>query len=168
MRIRVLISTCAGAALLAFVPAAPAAPVQGCVAKILREWRTGVISRKYAPSCYRTALANLPEDMRIYSSAQDDIARALQARLMALVHKKRRVLAAHKARLTAPVHKKGRVLAAPAQKPTSGTNERAALGVIGTSAADDTLPIPVVIAGAAAMLLVGLAAASRLSRRLRR
>jgi hypothetical protein len=152
MRIRVLISAWAGAALLAVVPAAPAAPVKGCAAKVLREWRSGAISMNYAPSCYRTALTNLPEDIRIYSSAQEDISRALHARLTALASNR----------------KGDRVLAGHAQRPLSEASKVAALGAIRASAADHKIPIPVLVAGAAALLLVGLASASRLARKLRR
>lgn len=51
-----------------------------CVSKLLGDWRDGHIDGTYPVGCYRTALAQLPEDVRIYSSAESDIQRALVAR----------------------------------------------------------------------------------------
>ena len=39
------------------------------------------MDRVYPVDCYREALASLPEDLRIYSSAESDITRAMQARV---------------------------------------------------------------------------------------
>jgi hypothetical protein len=47
----------------------------------MADWKDGRIDQVYAVSCYRTALADLPEDVRVYSTAQSDITRALQARV---------------------------------------------------------------------------------------
>jgi hypothetical protein len=52
-----------------------------CAARVLADWRDGRIDGTYTVSCYRQALAQLPEDVRVYSSAQSDITRALQSRL---------------------------------------------------------------------------------------
>jgi hypothetical protein len=46
----------------------------------LNDWRDGRIDGTYSVECYQTALAQLPEDLRIYSSAESDIKRALLAR----------------------------------------------------------------------------------------
>ena len=40
-------------------------------------WDNGRIDRTYAPECYREALDRLPDDMEAYSSAPNDITRAL-------------------------------------------------------------------------------------------
>jgi hypothetical protein len=69
-------------ALLAALSAAqPAGATPACATRLLSDWRDGRIDRVYPVECYREALANLPEDLRIYSSAESDITRALQARL---------------------------------------------------------------------------------------
>jgi hypothetical protein len=54
-----------------------------CGGKLLKDWSDGRIDRVYPVRCYRLALANMPEDMRIYSTARSDIERALQARVRA-------------------------------------------------------------------------------------
>ena len=51
-----------------------------CASALLGDWRDGRIDGTYSVDCYRTALAQLPEDLRIYSSAESDIKRALLAR----------------------------------------------------------------------------------------
>lgn len=59
----------------------PAAAQPSCASRVLKDWQDGRLDGAYPVSCYRQALAQLPEDVRVYSSAQSDITRALQARL---------------------------------------------------------------------------------------
>jgi hypothetical protein len=70
-------------AALAFVGSAGAAP--SCARSVLEGWRDGRIPLAYPVSCYRQALAQLPEDVRVYSTAEDDITRALHARVRVAV-----------------------------------------------------------------------------------
>ncbi len=70
-----------GAVLGALAVSGPASASTNCASQLLAEWRDGRIDRTYAVRCYRQALANLPEDVRVYSTASGDITRALQARL---------------------------------------------------------------------------------------
>ena len=58
-----------------------AAATPDCASRLLADWRDGRMDRVYPVDCYREALASLPEDLRIYSSAETDITRALQARV---------------------------------------------------------------------------------------
>src|SRR3954470_4573631 len=76
---RLLFAMALGA--LAFACAGTAGAAQSCASRIMADWEDGRIDQTYAVSCYRTALADLPEDVRVYSSAQTDITRALQARV---------------------------------------------------------------------------------------
>jgi hypothetical protein len=64
---------------LAFTGTAGAA--QSCGSRVLADWRDGRLDGTYPVKCYRQALAELPEDVQVYSTAQADITRALQARL---------------------------------------------------------------------------------------
>jgi hypothetical protein len=68
-------------AALAFCGAGQAKP--DCVSTLLNDWRDGRIDETYSVECYQTALAQLPEDLRIYSSAETDLKRALLARSQA-------------------------------------------------------------------------------------
>jgi hypothetical protein len=61
----------------------PAAGKTSCGTKLLRDWSDGRIDGVYPVRCYRLALANMPEDVRVYSTAQSDIKRALQAKVRA-------------------------------------------------------------------------------------
>jgi hypothetical protein len=75
---RLLLAAVALLAALVFAGAGQAKP--SCVSTVLQDWRDGRIDGTYSVGCYRTALAQLPEDLRIYSSAESDIKRALVAR----------------------------------------------------------------------------------------
>jgi hypothetical protein len=54
-----------------------------CATGLLDDWRDGRINKTYPVECYQAALAEMPEDLRIYSSAETDIRRALLARIEA-------------------------------------------------------------------------------------
>jgi hypothetical protein len=47
---------------------------------LVDDWSDGAISNLYPISCYRQALQNMPEDVRLYSNASDEINRALAGR----------------------------------------------------------------------------------------
>jgi hypothetical protein len=76
---RLLIAMAVGLIVLAWTGAAGAS--QTCASRLLADWEDGRIDQIYPVSCYRQALAELPEDVRVYSTAQTDITRALQARI---------------------------------------------------------------------------------------
>ena len=83
MRLRhVLIVLASLAALL--VVSEPASAQTSCGTRLLRDWSDGRIDGVYPVRCYRLALANMPEDVRIYSTAESDIKRALQAKVRAI------------------------------------------------------------------------------------
>lgn len=54
-----------------------------CWQTVVTDWSDGRIDRTYPIACYRQALRALPEDIRLYSSAVDDIQRALARRVQA-------------------------------------------------------------------------------------
>jgi hypothetical protein len=83
-QVRVSLLFAMAAALVALAAAAPAGAANGCAARLIADWRDGRIDRTYPVACYREALAQLPEDLRVYSSASSDITRALQARVAQL------------------------------------------------------------------------------------
>src|ERR1700710_58635 len=76
----------AGALLVATVrPAVGATP---CWKALLNDWYDGRIDNTYAIHCYTDALKHLPPDVQTYSSAHDDIERALQSAIAKLDKKK--------------------------------------------------------------------------------
>lgn len=47
-----------------------------CADAILDDWTTGALRATYPADCYDAAIDALPEDLRAYTSAADDISRA--------------------------------------------------------------------------------------------
>jgi hypothetical protein len=77
--LRVLLVLAAFGALL--VTAAPAAAAESCGRKVIDDWYDdGRVDGTYAIHCYSDAIEILPRDVRDYSSAKEDIQRALQFR----------------------------------------------------------------------------------------
>jgi hypothetical protein len=61
--------------------APPAAAATPCWKQLLNDWYDGRIDKTYKVACYRAALKHLPTDVQVYSSARDDIQRALAGAL---------------------------------------------------------------------------------------
>ncbi len=68
---------CALLAALAFAGAPSATAATPCGEAVILDWADGTLDRVYSVACYRDALARLPEDLRAYSTAPEDIERAL-------------------------------------------------------------------------------------------
>jgi len=69
-------------AVLAVLLGALALPQAGaaktpCSTQLINDWYDGRIDKAYSLACYKQALSALPEDVEIYSSAREDIQRAL-------------------------------------------------------------------------------------------
>jgi hypothetical protein len=78
--VRALTLLAAFAALLAI--ASPAAAAQSCGRKVIDDWYdNGRVDGTYPLHCFDDAIEALPRDVRDYSSAKEDILRALQARM---------------------------------------------------------------------------------------
>jgi hypothetical protein len=75
-----------GGAPAAAPKAAPAAATAGCQVRLLRDWSDGRIDGVYPLACYRAARRSLPADLKVYSSAPDDIAQALSQRIIQSHH----------------------------------------------------------------------------------
>jgi hypothetical protein len=71
------------AALVAvLLAAAPASAAPSCARQVIDDWYDdGRVDRTYPLHCYDDAIEALPPDVRDYSSAKEDIQRALQARM---------------------------------------------------------------------------------------
>ena len=63
-----------------FLPGQAAASTP-CWKKVLNDWSNGRAIGSYPLHCYRDAIRHLPEDLRDYSSAADDINAAMQAQI---------------------------------------------------------------------------------------
>jgi cobalamin biosynthesis Mg chelatase CobN len=80
---RVLCALAPLAALAAMLlAAAPAGAAPSCARQVIDDWYDdGRVDRTYPLHCYDDAIEALPPDVRDYSSAKEDILRALQARM---------------------------------------------------------------------------------------
>ena len=76
---KALAAVAIAAGLMVSVPAHPAAAATPCWKKLLNDWYDGRIDNVYPVHCYRDTLKHLPPDVSVYSSARDDILRALQS-----------------------------------------------------------------------------------------
>ena len=50
---------------------------RACGKAVLSDWSDGRIDRTYPDPCYEAAIETMPEDLRAYSTAKDDISREL-------------------------------------------------------------------------------------------
>jgi hypothetical protein len=76
--LRIALTTAAAALAFLVLGAAPAAAAKPCWYRVQNDWyRHGQVQGTYPVHCYVEAIAKLPEDSKTYSSAPDDIRRAM-------------------------------------------------------------------------------------------
>jgi len=143
------------AGLFAFT--APARAASACAAAVIRDWDNGRLDASYAPACYREALSALPEDIRIYSSAENDINRALIASLA------KKSASTRNAKLGGV---KGIVRTLASAKSANAVQARAAQAAADPNAR--AVPLTVLAFAAGALVLVSAASVSVVARRIRR
>jgi hypothetical protein len=132
-----------------------------CWKALINDWYdNGRIDATYPVHCYREALGRLPEDIRDYTSLGDDISSALLAAV--------REQSSHKARHTAARSggsgEVGSVGRAGEGRPPKGLFRRAA-DALGPNSTD-TVPRPLMILGALALLLMAAGSAGMIQRKL--
>jgi hypothetical protein len=74
-----LVLVLAAAFVAALASPQPAAAAKPCWVELIDDWYDGRIDRTYEVHCYREAIRRLPADVDMYSSAREDIERALLA-----------------------------------------------------------------------------------------
>jgi hypothetical protein len=118
---------------------AVASAAKPCWQTVVDDWRDGRIDNRYSIACYRAALANAPEDLKMYSSFPEDVNRALQSSVRSMSSFERR------GRANGPIgHALDRLSAKRA----------------------DSVPIPLFVLAGLALLLVAAGVASVATRRL--
>src|SRR5205085_11665754 len=157
MRGRLVIGVLACAAAgLAMLPLSGPAAASRCGTAILKDWADGHIDHTYPVRCYQDALARMPDDMRSYTSAPDDINRALLARLRnAKLHR----LAPKRLAEQANPRKKAAGRSAPVREALSSNALH--------SSRATAIPLPLLVLAAVGLLLVASGAAGVVTRRLR-
>jgi hypothetical protein len=152
------------AACAAVVPSVGAAATSSrCGATVLKDWSDGKLDRTYPVRCYQDALNRMPEDMRSYTTAPDDIQRALLARLRTGRHHVGSSPQAG-ARKAAPSRTTAQAERAARHDPT-----REALSAAGLDAAGSArgIPLPLLFLAAIGLVLVAAGSGSFAIRRLR-
>jgi len=76
--LRIALTTAAATLALLVLGAAPASAAKPCWYQVQNDWyRHGKVTGTYPVHCYVEAIQKLPEDSKTYSSAPDDIRRAM-------------------------------------------------------------------------------------------
>jgi len=164
-------------------PAHPAAAATPCWKKLLNDWYDGRIDNVYPVHCYQDTLKHLPEDVSVYSSARDDILRALQS-ARANLRKKGKVgpntpvpAETSSPLQTTPVTTTTKRRHAPAPSTTTGGNgpsspgRKPDKGLPGVAqqlnpSSPSSVPIPLIVLGGLALLLVAAGAVGLAMKRL--
>jgi len=142
----------------------PAAAATPCWKTLLNDWYDGRIDHTYPKHCYTDALNHLPADVSTYSSAHDDIERALQSAI---------------AKDKQTGHKLGPNTLIPAQKPKPGQStsttarggKKKDTGLTGLAdklnpGSATSLPLPLLVLGGLALVLVAAGGAGLVAKRL--
>lgn len=78
-RTNLLAAAVAGVALTLSLASPPTAAASSCWQAVVADWSDGRLDAEYPAACYRAALRRLPEDLRVYGTATNDIHRALMS-----------------------------------------------------------------------------------------
>jgi hypothetical protein len=166
---------CAALGLLAHPAGARAATP--CWKALLTDWYDGRIDDTYPLHCYRDALHHLPPDVQTYSSARDDILRALQSARATI----RRTGTHESATTPIPPQTTPRTpttsgpTVAPTGPPTTapqplpGRRQKGGLSQLAdrlNPSSPEAFPLPLLVLGALALLLVAAGGAGLLAKRL--
>jgi hypothetical protein len=165
---------CAAVAFLALLGAAVQAPraaaATPCWKTLLTDWYDGRIDNVYPLHCYTDALKHLPTDVQEYSSAHDDILRALQS-AKAQLRKEDKPITAN---TPVPANnggnsKRKKIVGLGGTTPTTtisepGKNNPNLVDKLNPSS-PSSLPLPLLILGGLAILLVAAGAAGLLAKR---
>jgi hypothetical protein len=147
----VLVAACVSVS--AFGATAPvASAATPCWKLLINDWYDGTINNLYPIPCYHQAISHLPTDVKVYSSAADDINRAL-----AIAVRKQKT--SHKTQTTitpGPTTTSTKTTSTPG----TTTTKKKKKGPISTAIRDitpggaDSFPLPLLILGLLAILLV--------------
>ena len=150
------------------VVAAPAGAANSCGRQVIDDWYDdGRVDGTYALHCYDDAIEALPRDVRDYSSAKEDIERALQARLRG-----EPAPAATRDPSPAEDDPDKSVSSNDPDDPTTGTTGDPDSGGAEAAGASDgesasSVPLPLLVLAGLALLLVAGGSAGYLYRRFR-
>lgn len=182
--IQILLLVLAAAA-TAVAVAGPASAKTPCWQTLIDDWYDGRIDSVYPVACYREALARMPEDVAQYSSLEDDINRALAAVIAAGKNDGGSGTSGGSTGTTPPddpastggsksastfhggpkVDRKGAVIVASGGRDPGGGPIPNAINSLGPDSAD-SVPVPLIVLGALALLLLALGSAGLVARKM--
>ena len=157
---------CAGLCLVAFAlllplsaPASAASTTAPCWQLLMNQWYQGEIKTIFPLDCYHQAIKHLPTDVEVYSSARDDITRALQAAIAYdAAQKAAAVTTTTSTSPSATTTTKPKPVTVPIVKthgPGSSTSGVIPIAINSSSPGGATsFPLPLLILGGLAILLV--------------
>jgi len=161
-------------ALAAFAPATANASIP-CRDRIYNDWYAdGKIATTYPLGCYRDALKHVPADAQTYSSLADDIRSAMQGARERLKGKSvptqigkggTGAVQAASATISTKTHKAPHdpsAIAAASQTPPGGSTIAAA-----ETSGSSGVPVPLLVLGAFALLLIAVGTAGAVAKRRR-
>jgi hypothetical protein len=160
-RFRTVAMAVAVVATLAAIAAAagPAAAAQkpSCAEQVVADWYdNGRVDYLYPLHCYRDAIKSLPPDVKDYSSAKEEIERALQD-------------AANRPPVTKPTRLTGGPISPAETNETDTTDGETVAGGGGddgpNTAGPSSVPIPLIVLGGLSVLLLAAGSAGYLARR---
>ena len=166
------VSVCAALASLALLAAvaqpARAAAKAGtpCWKVLLNDWYDGRIDGTYPRHCYNDALKHLPADVSTYSSAHDDILRALQSAIA------KQQKSGHKVGpntlIKQPQGPKNGGSVASGGTTTTANGHQAGSGLANqlNPSSPSSVPVPLLILGGVALLLVAAGGAGLIAKRI--
>ena len=165
---RLALLALAAAILLSLLIAPAANAAQPCWRQLVDDyWADNRVDKIYPLHCYREAMAKLPRDVQEYSDVQDDLRRAL----LTAIRDERSAggyVGGDGNGAGVPEDEDGDTTAAP--PPVPGEDEGGPSGFFGEVLAKlgpsnaDSIPVPLLVLGAIALLLVGAAGVSYAAR----
>jgi len=162
LKVAIMTAFVAAATLGAAVHAPRAEAATPCWKLLLNDWYDGRIDQTYAVHCYREAIKHLPTDVQTYSSAHDDILRALQS---AIAKQKK----AHKAvgsNTPVPPQSGGSTSGGSGGGGEPGRSSGGGLAGQVSSDSPSSVPTPLIVLGVLALVLVAAGGAGLIAKRI--
>ena len=146
--------------------ASPAAAAESCGKQVINDWYgDGRVDKIYPLHCYEDAIDALPVDVRDYSSAKEDIERALQFAVRNQPDPGRPAPPGDETGSGTDPSGSGDAGTPPGPNPDTGGPLNEAVDSFGPSNAD-SVPIPLLVLGGLALVLLAAGSAGYLRRRL--
>lgn len=149
--------------LLVFAVPARAHAAEPCRNKIFNDWYAdGKVASTYSHQCYVDALKHIPPDARVYSNLSDDIKAAMRAAERRSAGKSVPTQIGHGfASLTSAGGVAGAKVTNPRRSDSHDRNGGAPRAIAPVASTSDSggVPVPILILGAVALLLVAAGAA---------